>query len=130
MILLHPPKLPSYDYAALEYYISVWRSVASAEPWVGTGYKSVSPAHKDAGSSRQWDSTSTVLDDELEKTTAQIIGDCIDAMEAVDRALIMYGQCLVRCRWVEDMEPARAQDRYEVALKLLAMAARRNGVDV
>jgi hypothetical protein len=130
MILLHPPELPSYDYPALEHYISVWRSVESSVPWVGTGYKSISPACKEAASSRQWDSTSTVLDDELEKNTATIIGDCIDAMEAVDRALVMYGQCLVRCRWVEDMEPARAQDRYEAALQLLAIAARRNGVDV
>jgi hypothetical protein len=130
MIELLPPENPQYDYPALEYYIGVWRSVEAAVPWIGTGYKSCSPAHKRAESSRQWDSTSTVLDDELEKNTATIIGDCIDALEAVDRALIMYAQCLVRCSWVEDMDPVRAQMRYETAMYNLARGARRNGVDV
>jgi hypothetical protein len=70
------------------------------------------------------------LDDELERNTANIIERCMDSMEPVDRALIMYGNCSVRTRWVEEMEPARAQLRYEQALITLAMKARKEGIDV
>ena len=85
---------------------------------------------KQAVSSRQWDSSAGLLDDELERNTATIMGECVGKLEAVDRALVMYGQCGVKSSWVEEMQPERAQFRYESALLQLAMLARSEGVDV
>jgi hypothetical protein len=81
-------------------------------------------------SSRQWDSAAGLVDDDLEKNTATLIGECMDNLEAIDRALVMYGQCGVDCSWVRDMLPERAQLKYEQALLNLALMARRAGVDV
>ena len=130
MELKAPTTTVLYDYARLAEAINVWRNIDENAPWVGTGFASCSPTHKRASSSRQWDASTSVLDDELEKNTANIIERCLDSMEPVDRALIMYGNCNVRTRWVEEMEPARAQMRYEQALLTLAMKARKEGVDV
>jgi len=130
MIALKPPENPAYDYESLAYYIGVWRSVEIGASWIGTGYADCAPIHKSAVSSRQWDASTSLLDDELEKNTAHIISDCMDSLDSVDRCLIMYGQCAVHSRWVELMEPDRAQFRYEMALTRLALAARKAGVDL
>ncbi|WNO05990.1 hypothetical protein [Rhodoferax mekongensis] len=127
---LMPPVTKQYNYEALAHAVSVWWSIEKSEPWVAKGYSSCAPGHKNAVSSRQWDSASSVLDDELEKNTADIIGSCMDRLEHVERALVTYGLCGQHSSWVSDMDPLRAQTRYEGALLSLAMAARREGVDV
>jgi hypothetical protein len=131
MIVFTQPKATVlYDYESLAYFISVWRSAEASESWIGTGFAPCAPIHRQAVSSRQWDSAAGLVDDELEKNTAILIGECIDNLEPIDRALVMYGQCLVDCTWVRDMLPERAQLRYEAALLNLALMARRAGVDV
>lgn len=130
MELKPPTTTVLYDYPRLAEAISIWKSMDESKPWVGVGYASCSPTHKGATSSRQWDSSSSVLDDELEENTARIIDRCMDSIESVERALIMYGNCGVKSRWVEEMEPARAQIRYEQSLLNLALMARQRGVDV
>ena len=130
MIELQPPVKPAYDYPSLVYFVGVWRSVESSAPWMGVGFAPCAPVHKQAVSSRMWDASSYALDDELEKNTATLMGECIEKLEGVERALVLYGQCRVRCSWVEMMELERAQARYEAALLKLALLARREGVDV
>ena len=127
---LQPPKNPKYDYDSLAYFVSIWRSVEASAPWIGVGFAPCAPIHKQAVSSRQWDSAAGLVDDDLEKNTATLIGECMDNLEAIDRALVMYGQCGVDCSWVRDMLPERAQLKYEQALMNLALMARRAGVDV
>ena len=130
MELRQPKATVLYDYDSLAHFVSVWWGVESREPWTGTGFASCTSMCKQAVSSRQWDSSAGLLDDELERNTATIMGECIDKLEAVDRALVMYGQCAVKSSWVEEMQPERAQFRYESALLQLAMLARSEGVDV
>lgn len=130
MMLQQPKSTVLYDYDSLAYFVSVWHSVEASATWIGSGYDPCAPIHRQAVSSRQWDSAAGLVDDELEKNTAILIGECIDNLEAIDRALVMYGQCGVNCSWVRDMEPSRAQFRYETALLNLALMARRAGVDV
>ena len=90
---LMPPVTKQYNYEALAHAVSVWWSIEKSEPWVAKGYSSCAPGHKNAVSSRQWDSASSVLDDELEKNTADIIGSCMDRLEHVERALVTCGLC-------------------------------------
>ena len=128
--LQQPTTTILYDYQSLAYFISVWRSVEASVPWIGTGFAPCAPIHRQAVSSRQWDSAAGLVDDDLERNTATLIGECMDGLEAIDRALVMYGQCGVDCSWVRDMEQSRAQLKYEQALERLASLARRAGVDV
>jgi hypothetical protein len=128
--LQQPKSTVLYDYDSLSHFISVWRSIEESTPWVGAGFAACAPIHRQAVSSRQWDSAEGIVDDELEKNTATLMGECMEKLEAIDRALIMYGQCGVDCSWVRDMEPARAQLRYEDALVRLAVLARNEGIDV
>lgn len=130
MILTQPKNTVLYDYESLAYFVSIWRSIEAGAAWIGSGYAPCAPIHRQAVSSRQWDSAAGLVDDELEKNTANLIGECMDALEAIDRALVMYGQCGVDCSWVRDMLPSRAQLKYEQALVRLAVLARRAGVDV
>ena len=130
MIELKAPVNPPYKYEALAHYISVWREVELGAPWIGTGFAACAPIHKQAVTSRQWDASTSVLDDELETNTARLISECMDILDAVERCLIMYGQCNMHSKWVESMEPERAQFRYELALARLAVLARKAGVDV
>ena len=130
-MMLQPPKSTvQYDYDSLAYFVSVWRSVEASVPWISTGFAPCAPVHRQAVSSRQWDAVDGILDDELEKNTATLIGECMDDLEAIERALVLYGMCAVDCSWVRDMEPSRAQTKYEAALLRLALLARRAGVDV
>lgn len=128
--LIAPTTTVLYDYNALAHYIEIWWGMEKDAPWVGKGFSPVSSMHRQAVSSRQWDAQSSVLDDELEKNTAIIIADCMESLEAVERALVMYGNCNVLSQWVSDLEPARAQLRYEQALVKIALRARRSGADV
>ena len=130
MIELKPPAQPKYDFPSLAYFVGVWWSAESREPWVGSGFAPATAMCKRAVSSRQWDASAGLLDDELEKNTATLMGECVDKLDAVDRATVMYGLCMVRCAWVEQMEPERAQQRYESALLKLALLAKAEGVDV
>lgn len=130
MIALLSPVTTQYDYSALSHFISVWWSIESQASWSGKGHAPCAPIHRSAVSSRQYDSSSSVLDDELEKNTAEIVGACMDKLDAVDRCIVMYGECQMDSSWVRDMEPHRAQTRYEAALLKLALLCRRDGVDV
>lgn len=130
MIELQAPVGPAYDFQRLAECIAIWKSVEESAPWIGAGYSPCAPVHRLSVSSRQWDTESEVVDDELEKSTAQIIGNCMDSLAAVDRCLIMYAHCGVHARWVQDMLPERAQARYEAAMLSLALSARRSGIDV
>lgn len=130
MILKQPDSTVLYDYDSLAYFISVWRSVEASVPWIGAGFAPCAPIHRQAVSSRQWDAAGGILDDELEKNTATLIGECMDVLESVERALVLYGQCNIDCSWVRDMEQSRAQVKYESALLRLALLARRAGVDI
>jgi hypothetical protein len=130
MIVLVPPKNPPYDYPSLAYYLSVWRNFEAGAPWIDNGHAPCVSVFKNSVTSRQWDASSSVMDDELEKSTANIIGECMDALDAVERCVIMYGNCGVYSRWVHDMEPERAQARYEAALLRLSTLARKAGVAV
>ncbi len=127
---LQQPANPQFDYESLSYFISLWWSIEAAAPWVGREYPTFAPIHSSAVSSRQWDTSLDLLDDELEKNTALLLGECMEKLEAVERCLIMYAHCNVLARWVQDMEPKRAQERYEAALLKLAVLSRRSGIDV
>ena len=130
MIVLDPPKQPAYDYESLAYFLSVWRGVEASAPWVGGGFAPCAPIHRLSVTSRQWDSADAVLDDSLEKSTAELLGACIDTLDAVDRCLITYAHCNMQFMWVASMEPQRAQDKYEAAMLKLALLARKEGIDV
>lgn len=130
LLSLKPPASPPYDYDALAYYISLWRNSEDGAPWTGRGYDACAPAHRLAVTSRQWDSEGSVLDDELERNTVALLGKCLEDLSAVDRCLVMYGNCGVPSKWVDMMEPQRAQARYEAALLQLALLARREGIDL
>lgn len=127
---LIPPSATLYDYQSLAHFIAVWWHKEKTTQWAGAGYAACSPIHSKSVTSRQWDAAGGLLDDELEKTTANLLGECMDKLEAVDRCLIVYAECGVPSLWVNDMEPARAQLRYENALINLANLCRREGVDV
>ena len=130
MIVLKPPVDPSYDYDYLVHCLEVWKGIEESAPWMGTGYAACAPVHRLSVSSRQWDTEVDVVDNELEKSTALIMGECMDRLEAVERCLIMYAHCGTNSRWVQDMQPERAQARYEAALLRFALSARNSGVDV
>lgn len=127
---LNPPVAPAYDYKSLAYFLSVWQGVESSAPWMGAGYSHCSPIHRMAVTSRQWDTEGEVMDDSLEKSTAERLGQCLENLDAVDRTLITYAHCGIPSKWVEAMEPQRAQERYEGAMHKLAIKARLEGVDV
>lgn len=124
------PVTTQYNYPALSHFISVWWSIESQASWSGKGYAPCAPVHRSSVSSRQYDSSSSVLDDELEKNTAEIVGACMDKLDAVERCIVMYGECQMDSSWVRDMDADRAQTRYEAALLKLALLCRRDGVDV
>jgi hypothetical protein len=130
MIKLLPPLAPAYDYPSLAYFVNLWRSSEEGEPWLGVGFGSCAASHRQAVSSRMWDTSTSLLDDELESNTSRLMGLCIEALDGVDRALVMCGQCGVTSRWVSAMDPLRAQQHYEDALGRLAVIARKEGVDV
>ena len=130
MIHLVPPTNPPYDYQSLAYYLSVWRGLEAGAPWIDNGHSPCVSVFLSAVSSRQWDASSSVMDDQLERSTAHIIGECMERLDAVERCVIMYGNCGVYSQWVHDMEPERAQARYEAALLELATLARKEGVAV
>lgn len=127
---LLPPETTQYDYPSLSHFISAWWSIESQASWSGKGHAPCAPIHRSAVSSRQYDSSSSVLDDELEKNTAEIVGTCMEKLDAVDRCIVMYGECQMDSSWVRDMNQDRAQMRYEAALLKLALLCRRDGVDV
>lgn len=126
MNLLVPPLNPPYDYESLEYYLCVWRRCEVGAPWIDNGHAPCVSVFKSAVSSRQWDASESVMDDELEKSTANIIGACMEKLDAVERCVIMYSLG-VDSRWVHDMEPERAQARYESSMFRLALLARLEG---
>jgi len=125
---LTPPRSPGYDYDALSNSIDVWRRLGVQEKWLGEGYPTCAPIHKNAVTSRQWDSYTEVSEDELEKSTANIVGECLAKLDAVERCIIMFAECGVESSWVHDMEQDRAQARYEAALLRLALLCRGDGM--
>lgn len=129
-MILTPPVNPSYNYPNLEHAVGIWNSVDANRPWQDNGYPTSAAGSRYAVSSRQWDSSSSVMDDDLELSTTSIIDHCMEQLDAVGRALILTGLCGASNRWVKEMDPARANARYWVALLDLAMLARRGGVNV
>lgn len=128
---LERPQNPSYDFDVLEEAVSLWDWKRKGESiYAGTGFPTQSNIARLSVSSRQWDSTGDVLDSAHETSTADIIDDALLELEPVERALVLWGMCRVFCSWVRDMEPVRAQMRYEDALHKLAMLSRRSGMIV
>lgn len=132
MIALQQPQTTVlYDYPLLAEAISVWDwKRKSGEGFSGVGYPNQSTIARLAVSSRQWDSEGDVMDSAHESSMADIIDDAILELEPVERALVLYGQCHVYSSWVRDMDPLRAQVRYEDALVNLATRARKAGLVV
>ena len=83
----------TYDYDLLVYLIGQWWGMERSRGWAKNGYAPCAPIHRHAVTSRQWDSASTVLDDTLDRATADIIGDAIAALPQKERSIIMVNHC-------------------------------------
>lgn len=104
-----------YDSKKLEELISIWWSMRDNIRHASNGYDRSAPTHRDAVSSRQWDSSSTVIDDALDRSTSSIIGDGMNELSYQQRAMIIWVHC--GSRKVSMIVDSLNQDQQQQALR-------------